>query len=119
VFDATWNAPHAAGWKGQVQYVVDYAALHHLMELAANDGTTAQVRAVARQALDEFAKSWKSKAAQGPARRAAFAYGIDLIAKFRENPKDFAPKPALEPPPGQPIGDTACDWDSPLDLLLH
>ncbi|MEP7364624.1 MAG: zinc-dependent metalloprotease [Acidobacteriota bacterium] len=119
VFKATWGAPRYTGWKGQVQYVVDYSALHHLMELAADEATTAQVRAVARYALDGFAKSWKTQAVQDISRRAEFAYGIDLIAKFRENPKDFAPKPALEPPPGQPIGDTACDWDSPLDLLLH
>lgn len=119
VFKATWGAPRDTGWKGQVQYAVDYAALHHLMELAADEATTAQVRALARVALDGFAKSWKTQAAQDTARRAEFAYGIDLIAKFRENPKDFSPKPAPEPPPGQPIGDDACDWDSPLDLFLR
>ncbi len=119
VFKATWGAPRYTGWKGQAQYLVDYAALHHLMELAADEATTAQVRALARAALDGFAKSWKTQAAQDTTRRAEFAYGIDLIAKFRENPKDFAPKPAPEPPPGQPIGDDACDWDSPLDLFLR
>jgi len=119
VFKATWGAPRQMGWKGQVQNVVDYVALQHLMTLAADDTTTAHVRAVARVALDDLVRSWKSKVTQDLSRRFEFAYGIDLIAKFRENPKDFAPRPAPEPPPGQPIGDTACDWDSPLDLLLQ
>jgi hypothetical protein len=116
VFGATWGTPRLPGWNGQVQNAVDYAALRQFLMLAADESTAEQARAVARTALDDLAAKWKTKLGQEPARRAQYAYGIALITKFRENPKEFAPEPGPEPPPGQPIGDTACDWDLPLDF---
>ncbi|MCC7234516.1 MAG: zinc-dependent metalloprotease [Bryobacterales bacterium] len=116
---ATWDAPRQPGLKGQVQIVTGYSALHHLMSLAADEATTAQTRAIARLALSDLAVRWKAAAAKDASRRAEYAYGIELIAKFRENPKEFSPRPALEPPPGQPIGETACDWDTPPAFSVH
>lgn len=119
VMKATWGAPRQPGLQGQVQIVAGYSALHYLMTLAADEATTAQTRAIARLALNGLATSWKAAAARDAARRAEYGYGIELIAKFRENPKEFSPRPALEPPPGQPIGATACDWDTPPVFFVH
>jgi len=119
VMKATWGAPRQPGLAGQVQTVTGYSALHSLMTLAADEATTAQTRAIARLALNDLAASWKAAAARDATRRAEYGYGIELIVKFRENPKEFSPRPALEPPPGQPIGATACDWDTPPVFFVH
>lgn len=118
ILRATWDAPRRAGLQGEAQRVIDYSALHHLMELAADMQTTAHARATALATLDRLSRKWKAQGAADPAFRAQLHYGVELIAKFRDNPKDFSPRPSLEPPPGQPIGDIACDWDTPLDSLV-
>src|SRR5260370_14465684 len=46
VLDATWKGPHGSGDAGQINNVVDDVVLYGLIALAANDGASAEVRAV-------------------------------------------------------------------------
>lgn len=104
VVQATWKAPHAAGYHGEVQRVVDVAALRALMMLAANEGAAPQARAVALLKLQELRTWLKTAGAMDAAQRAHFAFALDQLRRFEDNPKEWsAPKPA-EIPPGQPIG---------------
>lgn len=104
VLQATWKAPHAAGYNGEVQRVVDVAALRALMRLAATDSAAPQARAEALLNLQQL-RGWLKTAPSADAAQAAhFAFALDQLRRFEENPKEWsAPAPA-EIPPGQPIG---------------
>jgi hypothetical protein len=89
---ATWDAPRAGGLAAEVQRTVDAVLVYHLMALASQQNTTAHVRGtvLARMGLM-------------PAKDASQQHLIELIERFRKDPKaPLLPAP-MQPPPGQPI----------------
>lgn len=105
LIEATWKSPRLAGYAGAVGRTVDDVVLEHMFALAANQRTTAEVRAVAAMKLEELRK-WLAlqTAVKGMAQRAHLSYAAARIAEFQKNPKDWKPQPAAEVPEGQPIG---------------
>jgi hypothetical protein len=122
VLDATWRQPAGANIEGELQRVVNYAALGALFWLGANDNAGPQVQAIATQELaalkGTLGERMKTETVLG--QRAHLAHGQRLIERFMDKPKDFAPPPVPTVPPGQPIGSGAaamqCDFDfDPLE----
>ncbi|HKE56996.1 MAG TPA: hypothetical protein VKB46_09850, partial [Pyrinomonadaceae bacterium] len=113
IFAATWKAPAAAGYHGEIQHVVDMAFLGDLMALAANERTSNQVRAIASLKLEQL-KSWLStQRALGADenQRAFLYYAVEQIKRFQDDPKKMNLTRPQDPPDGQPIGmDWRCDW---------
>ena len=105
LIEATWKAPRPAGYTGAVGRTVDDVVLDHMFALAANERTTAEVRAVAAMKLEELRK-WLAlqTAVKGAAQRAHISYAAARIAEFQKNPKDWKPQATVEVPEGQPIG---------------
>jgi len=107
VLSSTWKSNHGTGYDGEIQRVVDNVALYHLFGLAADENALGQVRAIASLKLLQL-RDWASaeaKKAKDERQRAHLMFAAGQIARFEEDPKEFAfPKPS-EPPPGQPIGD--------------
>ena len=102
---ATWKAPRAAGYAGDVGRTVDDVALEHLFALAANQKARAEVRAVAWERLEALRKWMGTQtAATDAAQRAHFAYAAAQIALFQKNPNEWKAAPTAEIPEGQPIG---------------
>jgi len=104
---ATWKAPQATGYPGEIQRTVDDVVLDDLMRLAVNEQSAPQVRALASLKLSEL-KDWLSASLrQGPDenRRAQFAYAAAEIELFEKDPKSVKIPSPVEPPPGQPIGE--------------
>jgi len=106
VLAATWKAPAASGYAGELQHTVNLVVLTNLMSLAANDRAANQVRAIASWKLDQL-KIWlntQRRLTTDDNRRAFLFYSFDQIKRFQEDPKKMnltAPQP---PPDGQPIG---------------
>jgi hypothetical protein len=106
VLAATWKAPAASGYAGEIQHTVNMVVLTNLMSLAANDRAANQVRAIASWKLDQL-KTWlntQRRLSADENRRAFLFYSFDQIKRFQEDPKKMnltAPQP---PPDGQPIG---------------
>lgn len=103
---ATWKAPHGEGYTALIARVLDEVALRHLMALAANDRAPEEVRATASLKLDAL-KNFLTEQGTAPAyagERAHFAYGVEQIAQFQKNPKEWRLPPPVEIPEGQPIG---------------
>ncbi len=96
VLQSTWLAPRAQGMVGEVQRTVESVALYHLMALASNQGAPMRVRAAAWKVLDQLSRS----VAPGDTQR---MHGVELIRRFREDPKTIPMPAPVEPPPGQPI----------------
>ena len=98
---ATWKAPIAAGYDGEIRRTVDMLTLYYLMNLTSNEQAPPGVRAVAYQKLDQL-KDWlktqKSK-------DAVYLYAASEIDRFQQDPKQIHLTAPLEPPPGAPIGD--------------
>ena len=107
ILAATWKAPAATGYAGEIQHSVNTIILIDLMSLASGERASNQVRAVASLKLDQL-KNWLT--AQSRLRtvdenhRAFLFYSLEQIKRFQEDPKKMnltAPQP---PPDGQPIG---------------
>jgi hypothetical protein len=103
---ATWKAPHAAGYTGEVARTVDSVALYDLLALAVNERATTQVRAVAWREADKL-KGWlkANKASGDAAQQAHMAYAAAQIEQFQKDPKKLQLPVPPEPPDGPPIGD--------------
>jgi hypothetical protein len=110
LLEATWRQPAEKGYRGEVRRVVNQTVLYHLMALAANEGATAQVRALAHARLEEL-KGWletRLKQEADAGQRAHQAFALARIVRFlREPARPSLPRPAA-PPPGQPIGAPPC-----------
>ncbi|HJP94765.1 MAG TPA: zinc-dependent metalloprotease [Pyrinomonadaceae bacterium] len=105
-FTATWKAPAASGFAGEIQHTVDMVILSDLMSLAAADHASNQVRAIASLKLDQL-KSWlaaQSRLTRDENQRAFLFYSVEQIKRFQDDPKKMNLTPAQAPPDGQPIG---------------
>ena len=106
VLAATWRAPAAGGYHGEIQHTVNMVVLSNLMSLAANERASNQVRAIASWKLEQL-KSWlntQRRLARDENQRAFLYYSFDQIKRFQEDPKKMNLTPPQTPPDGQPIG---------------
>jgi hypothetical protein len=106
---ATWKAPAATGYAGEIQHVVNTVVLADLMTLAANERASNQVRAIASLKLGQL-RTWLAsprRLAANENRRAFLLYSLEQIKRFQEDPRKLNLTPPQSPPDGQPIG---MDW---------
>jgi len=114
IFVATWKAPAANGYAGEIQHTVDMVVLSDLMALASSERAPNQARAIASWKLEQL-KTWlasQSRLRTDENQRAFLYYSVDQIKRFQEDPKKMNLTPAQQPPDGQPIG---MDWWSRAD----
>ena len=114
ILAATWKAPAATGYAGEIQHTVDTVLLSDLMALASSDRAPNQARAIASWKLEQL-KTWlatQSRLRTDENQRAFLYYSVDQIKRFQEDPKKMNLTPAQQPPDGQPIG---MDWWSRAD----
>lgn len=105
MIDKTWKTPIPAGYKGQLQILVNNLMLKHLLGLAANTRTGENVRGEALLKIHELKEWMNGKIASADAKQKASLYfGLSQIEEFEKSPDKFQPEPALEMPPGAPIG---------------
>ena len=105
LIEKTWKTPLKPGYKGELQVLVDNLALKQLMALAADPKHAENVRGEALYAITELS-TWRGLqvVSAEPRWKAALYFGLHQIKEFSENPDKFIPAPALEMPPGAPIG---------------
>jgi len=106
ILAATWKAPAAKGYAGEIQHTVNTIVLADMMSLAANERALNQVRAIASWKLDQL-KRWilaQSRVTRDENRRAFLFYSLDQIKRFQDDPKKMNLTPPQAPPDGQPIG---------------
>jgi hypothetical protein len=116
ILAATWKAPVAGGYPGEIQHTVDMVVLGDLMSLAAGERASNQVRAIAELKLEQL-KAWLGTQRSLTAdenQRAFLFYAAEQIKRFQEDPKKMNLTRPQDPPDGQPIG---MDWWN--DSLWH
>ncbi|MCC7415586.1 MAG: zinc-dependent metalloprotease [Acidobacteria bacterium] len=108
---ATFDAATASTYEAEVRRTTERAFVDRLTTLAST-APNAQVRAIASMKLGQLSARFAEPAATitdaDRAQRMLMAAGIK---RFLERPAAPPPEvPALEAPPGAPIGDTGYDW---------
>lgn len=101
----TWKKGLPAGYKGELQLMVDNLALKRLLALAADPKNAENVRGEAVLTITDLA-TWMGlqvAGAQGKWKGALY-YALEQIAEFSKEPNKFVVEPSLEMPPGAPIG---------------
>ena len=110
ILAATWRAPVAAGYAGEIQHTVNSIVLNDLMALAANERASNQVRAIASWKLEKL-KDWltlQSRSTADDNQRAFVYYTLEQIKRFQDDPKKVNLTQPQAPPDGQPIGMDDC-----------
>ena len=106
ILAATWKAPAADGYAGEIQHTVNMVVLTDIMSLAANERAANQVRAIASWKIDQL-KTWLNTQRRLTAdenQRAFLYYSAEQIRRFQEDPKKMNLTAPQQPPDGQPIG---------------
>ena len=112
IFLATWKAPAAKGYAGEIQHTVNTIILTDLMALASGERAQNQVRAIASWKLEQL-KTWltsQTRLTPDENHRAFLYYSLDQIKRFQEDPKKMNLTPPQAPPDGQPIGMDVWTW---------
>ena len=112
MIDQTWKAPVVLGYKGEMQILVNNLTLKYLLILAADTHTAENVRGEALYEINGLKDWMNSKMASAePKQKASLYFGLAQIEEFEKSPDKFQPDPALEMPPGAPIGMPNMDFE--------
>ena len=111
VLARTWKAPLPAGYRGELQLLVDNLTLKRLLALAADPRHAGNVRAESLVAVDDL-KGWMEGQVGGaPGKwKGALLLGLEQIGEFGKDAGKFVIEPSAEMPPGAPIGMPGMDW---------
>ncbi len=101
----TWKTPLQPGYKGELQILVDNLTLKRLLALAADPKNADDVRGEALLTITDLSvwMGLQVVSAQGKWKGALY-FGLTQIQAFTKDPDKFMPQPAVEMPPGAPIG---------------
>ncbi|WP_431213517.1 zinc-dependent metalloprotease [Puia sp. P3] len=105
LLDKTLEGAPAYGYEGELQLLVDNLVLKYLLALAADPKNAENVRGEALVEIKGL-RSWMAgRVGAGASKKnAALFFGLSQIDEFEKSPDKFVPQPALEMPPGAPIG---------------
>jgi hypothetical protein len=105
LIDLTWKTSAPEGYKGEIQLLVDNLMLKRLLSLAADPQHAENVRSEAMLVIGELKNYLGGQLIFArDKRRAALLFGLSQIEQFYKDPNKFVLAPALEMPPGAPIG---------------
>lgn len=104
LISATFKSPTRGGYEGAIQMSINYSLFTNLSKLALNKDASAPAKAIATLKLDQL-KNWlQSRATTDEEWKAYYAYLVQQINKFQQDPDEFKQENLLPAPPGQPIG---------------
>ncbi len=102
----TWENQRKPGMEGEIQRMVEKMILNRLIHLSVDGSASLQVRALALTyilKLEKFIKAQLEKE-QDIKQMAHFNWSLFEISRYLNDPENYAPEPAIGPPPGAPIG---------------
>jgi hypothetical protein len=101
----TWKMPLPAGYKGELQLLVDNLVLKHLLSLAADPANPDNVRSEALLTITNLKYWLQSQLGDAKGKwMGTLDFALMQIDAFSKDPEKFVVEPALEMPPGAPIG---------------
>ncbi|MES2653783.1 MAG: zinc-dependent metalloprotease [Bacteroidota bacterium] len=111
LIEKTWKTPLVAGYKGELQVMVNNEVLKHLLALAANTNAAKNVRGQALLKIEQL-KMYLSTRVLGasPTAKANMWFALSQIEAFKIDPSKFAAPATVATPPGAPIGMPGMDF---------
>lgn len=107
----TWKKPLQEGYAGNIQVMVNNTMLNNLLQLAASKQASELVKGQALLGVEKLYTWLNANKAKGSETFQANAlYAINQVESFKNNPAAFETTPALEMPPGAPIGSGNMDF---------
>jgi hypothetical protein len=102
----TWKAKQPAGYKGELQRLVNNLTLKQLLTLAANGQAPESVRGITLLEISGL-KTWMQTTVKTAAmnQKANLLFGLSQINEFERNPAQFKPATVVGMPDGSPIGE--------------
>jgi hypothetical protein len=101
----TWKTPLQPGYKGELQILVDNLTLKRLLALAADPRNAENVRGEALLTITDLSVWMGLQVVSAKGKwKGALYFGLTQIQEFTKDPDKFIPQPAVEMPPGAPIG---------------
>lgn len=99
--------------EGLVQMTVNDVVLTNLFKLSVDNNTSAVAKGIVDQKVNELKGRLlvMSKSVVSPDWKTHFSYLLGRIEQFQKNPEAYKVEAPLPAPPGQPIGELACDFD--------
>jgi hypothetical protein len=94
----------ASGLEREVKHAVDERIVEALLRLAADNGDSAQTRAIVRYELRQLAVKLTATPARDGEGRALHGLEVDRIDAFFRDPAKFVAAKPVRAPPGMPIG---------------
>ncbi len=95
----------------EVRHAINTNVLKYLMNLATQENSYAQVRAIANYKINELAQWLKSNKGEG-VNEIYTTYYINQIKTFEKKPEDFKLKRSPKIPDGSPIGSGVCELNN-------
>jgi hypothetical protein len=115
VLNSTWKSAHGTGYTGELANTVDSVVLYDLMNLAADELASEQVRAIASLKLHELKTYLGASPTAHPKTldAAHVFFALKQIELFEKDPRRINVTIPVEAPDGPPIGSLEsfdCDW---------
>jgi hypothetical protein len=107
----TWKTPLPAGYRGELQLLVDNLTLKRMLALAADPRHADNVRAESLVSIDDLRRWMEGQVAGATGKwKGALLLGLEQIGEFGKDAGKFVIEPSVEMPPGAPIGMPGMDW---------
>lgn len=109
---STFASPNMSGYEGAVQITVDEVVLNQLFKLSMHNDTSPNVQAIVYLKIDQLAASIRErlKTTSDLPWKAHYTFVLARIKRFQDDPDQYRQEIFLQPPPGQPIGETLFDY---------
>ena len=101
---STWEADRRSGYEGELQRLVQQLVVNHLIQLAANESVSGQVRALATLELTQLKRQILGDSGLDDSWRAHRQFALAQIKRLEDHPEEIKVAPPLPTPDGSPIG---------------
>ncbi|MEH6536071.1 MAG: zinc-dependent metalloprotease [Psychroserpens sp.] len=107
ILNASFGKRYNDVYKDETQQLINERVLIHLMNLAVNDQSFFQVKAIANEAISSLIRDYLSDKKKPSAYTSQYQM---MIKEFREHPEKFKIENAPKIPDGSPIGSGFCNY---------
>ena len=111
VIGSTILAGAESGYLGSIQRAINTAVLRNILQLAANENSSPDVKAVSGLIVEnlQVRLTERALAADDMVWEAHYNNALSMIESFKDDPASFSAPPAPYTPPGAPIGSGTMD----------
>jgi len=106
IIDKSFKKSHSDSYLNEVQQLINVQVLQHIMNLAINDKSFFQVKAIANDAILKIKKIYLAGDNEQSVYSNQYLY---IIKEFEEHPEKFNIKKSPKIPDGSPIGSDICN----------